>query len=283
MKNLIRLVRAKQWIKNVLIVAAPIGAAVEFTQQDIYILMKAFLAFSFVASVVYIFNDYRDRLVDSKHPTKRNRPLASGKISTVNAGFVALILITLGFTISIQVSKEASIYLLTYFLLNIAYSWKLKNISILEIVIVASGYSFRIIYGAEIFNLPVSKWLMVFVFTFAFGIVTSKRKAEYDAKDRDSTDRRKVLAEYSSNGLQSMTILSFSTSFTSYSFWIFEKNVKFELIPLACEVLALLIFSKLVLDSDQGKLESPEKLISVNPISSVLFLFALLNLLVIYI
>jgi hypothetical protein len=124
---------------------------------------------------------------------------------------------------------------------------------------------------------------MVFVFTFAFGIVTSKRKAEYDAKDRDSTDRRKVLAEYSSNGLQSMTILSFSTSFTSYSFWIFEKNVKFELIPLACEVLALLIFSKLVLDSDQGKLESPEKLISVNPISSVLFLFALLNLLVIYI
>lgn len=277
------LVRAKQWIKNLLIIAAPIGAAVEFTQHDFYILLKAFIAFSFVASVVYIFNDYCDRILDAKHPSKKNRPLASGKISKVQAGVIACLLFICGFSVSINVSYQASIYLFVYFLLNIAYSLGLKNIAILEIVIVASGYSFRIIFGSEVFNIPVSKWLMVFVFTFAFGIVTAKRKSEFDAIDREVSDRRKVLSEYSSYGLQSITTLSFSTSFTCYSFWIFEKDVDFQLIPLICEIVALLIFSKLVLDSDKGKLESPERLISVNPISLVLSVFALLNLLVIYV
>ena len=280
---LFRLLRVKQWIKNLLVFVAPIGAGVEPTWSTLKISCLGFIGFSLMASAVYIINDYRDRKMDRNHPKKKNRPIASGEISEKLALAVLIILLICSFVLIEDFGPEAILTVLCYLLINIAYSFKLKTFPVLELGIVASGYSLRILFGAQMFSLVASSWLMVSTFSAAFGVVAAKRLAELEDSKRSSAEKRQVLSEYSSLALQSTSTLAFGTAFTTYSLWLFEHAVDLQILPLACEMLALVLAAFLLIETSRGRLETPEDLVHSRRFVSIFSVFVFLNLVLLYI
>jgi len=280
---LCRLLRVKQWIKNLLVFAAPLGAGLEPSWATLRIGCLGFLGLSFTASSMYIINDYRDRVMDRSHPKKKYRPIASGEISEILALVIFVLLLVVSTFLIKSFRFEAILTVLTYFVINIAYSLKLKNFPVLELGIVASGYSLRILFGAQIFSLVASSWLMVSTFSAAFGVVAAKRLAELQDSKRSSAEKRQVLSEYSSSALQSTTTLAFGTAFTTYSLWLFDNSSELQILPLGCEMLALVLAAFLLIESNRGRLETPEEIFHSRKFTPIFSVFVFLNLLLIYI
>ena len=271
-----------QWIKNILIFAAPIGASLPFLIDTIFTSLQGFIAMCFVASSIYLINDFQDRVVDSQHPVKKFRPIASGEFQSGIAIALSLILLVIGLLISFNISRNSSVTLVVYFVINLLYSLKLKQIAILELGIVSSGYAIRILFGAQIFELIPSRWLMICAFSAAFGVVVAKRKSELISENRSKIIGRNVLKEYTSSGLHSAATLAFSTSFTTYSLWLFEKEAQNQLILLSTEILGLVVFVTLIMKTDRGELETPENLKQHRALVATFCVFALLNFVLFY-
>ncbi len=280
---LFRLLRVKQWVKNLLIFAAPLGAGLEPSWTTLGVGCLGFLGLSLTASSIYIVNDYRDRVMDRSHPKKKYRPIASGEISENLALIIFILLLIVSIFLIKSFRLEAILTVFSYFVINIAYTFKLKTFPVLELGIVASGYSLRILFGAQIFSLVASSWLMVSTFSAAFGVVAAKRLAELEDSKRSSAEKRQVLSEYSSLALQSTTTLAFGTAFTTYSLWLFENPVELQILPLACEMLALVLAAFLLIESNRGRLETPENIVHSRKFMPIFSVFVILNLLLIYI
>lgn len=278
LSQLFNLIRVRQWQKNLLIFATPVGANQFFKVGNFPIGFFGFISMSFAASGIYVINDYIDRKHDRLHPKKRLRPLASGSVPISYALLSTATLIGLALLISFKLSTFACFVLFVYLIMNVFYALKLKNEPIIEIGIVATSYVLRIIFGGYIFNIKPSSWLLITTFTLAFGIVASKRKCEL-AETNIYT--RKVLAHYSLENLQNLVIFSMATSFTSYSFWVFEKASDLLLLAFFCEVISILIFSKLISDSSSNLLQYPEKLFLNKSYSFLVIIFVICNILLI--
>ena len=279
---ILRLLRVNQWPKNLLILAAPLGGGLTLNWQNLNLGVSAFVTFSFLASGIYILNDYHDRFSDRNHPMKRFRPIASGQFPEQIALLLSFMLISLVF-INLDGHPTNSTYtLLSYLIINILYTFKLKTVPVLDLGIVASGYSLRILFGAQVFSIEPSSWLLISTFCAAFGVIAAKRKSELDSNISKGVHDRKVLNEYSSSGLQSVVTLAMGTAFTTYSLWLFENQNGPELIALCCEFLGLALLIQILMKSDKGLLESPEKLITNSHFIYTLFVFSALNVLVIY-
>ena len=278
-----QLLRVKHWPKNLLVLAAPLGAGIHITWTNLRIGFLGFLGFSFCASALYVINDYRDRHVDEMHPIKKYRPIAAGLIKKKFVPLIVFFLAGISVLVVSNFSSESRNTLLIYFILNLAYTFRLKTIAVLELGIVAFGYSLRILFGAQIFSLVASSWLMISTFCAAFGIIAAKRRAELNATNRGSSDKRQVLAGYNSSALHSVSGLAFGISFTSYSLWLFEHSATFQVLPLSCEMLGLVLLAFLLIESEQGKLESPEDLLKSGKFMTIFAIFATLNLFLLYI
>lgn len=174
--ELIELIRAKHWIKN-LFLFIPIffaGQLMEWAKYQQLIL--GFIAFSLVASAVYIVNDLRDYSFDRAHPVKKNRPIAAGKIQPKQAILIAILFMFLGLSLAWFISFSFSVLLLGYLLLNMAYSFGLKNFSIIDIMIVSSGFLIRVYSGGVLADVPVSHWLAIMILLLALFLALAKRR-----------------------------------------------------------------------------------------------------------
>jgi len=278
-----RLIRVKHWPKNLLVLAAPLGAGIQITSANLKIGFLGFLGFSLCASAIYVINDYRDRRIDEMHPLKKFRPIAAGLINTRLVPLIVIFLIAISNLTVSDFSLESKITLLIYFVLNLAYTFKLKNVAVLELGIVAFGYSLRILFGAQAFSLVASSWLMISTFCAAFGLIAAKRRAEVNATNRETLGKRQVLIDYNSSALHSVSGLAFGISFTTYSLWLFEHSVNLQVLPLACEMLGLVLLAYLLIESERGKLESPEDLLKTGKFMAIFAIFAVLNLVLLYI
>jgi 4-hydroxybenzoate polyprenyltransferase len=278
-----RLLRVKQWVKNFLIFAAPIGAGVAPSISAIEIGALGFISFSLSASAIYVLNDFRDRHLDREHPQKKLRPIASGLVSAKISIPISTFLFMVSLLTVWDFGPEATLTISCYLLINILYTFRLKTFPVLELGIVASGYSLRILFGAQIFGLVASSWLMISTFAAAFGVIAAKRRSELNDAKRSESSKRKVLDSYSSTALQATSTLAFGTAFTTYSLWLFEHSVGLQILPLFCEILALVIFTFLLIESDRGELESPEDLLNSVNFMSIFGIFAVLNLVLLYI
>ncbi|MBU4537524.1 MAG: decaprenyl-phosphate phosphoribosyltransferase [Weeksellaceae bacterium] len=185
MTKYLKLLRVEQWVKN-LFVFAPLFFSGNITNFDL--LLKsifAFAVFSLAASSIYILNDYSDIESDRKHPEKRNRPLASGAISKTTAigFFVVLVILCTALIISgqqffhLNYLKFATIIAL-YFLMNIAYTFKLKHIAIIDVTIIASGFVLRVLAGGYATGIYISQWAILLTFVLALVLAIGKRRGE---------------------------------------------------------------------------------------------------------
>ena len=164
MKPFIRLLRVKHYIKN-LLVFLPLFFGRALSDRDkIISAVLGFIAFSFLSSAVYIFNDMKDVESDRLHPTKRTRPLACGEITFAMARILFLVCLAIALLLSVVIdSLWGGVCLAVYLLINLTYSLGWKNVPVLDVVLLASGFVLRVFYGGIITHIEISDWLYLVV------------------------------------------------------------------------------------------------------------------------
>ncbi|RAJ06738.1 4-hydroxybenzoate polyprenyltransferase [Chitinophaga skermanii] len=192
----LKLLRPTHWAKN-LFLFIPLFFAGEITHIDkIVSLIQAFISFSLIASSIYIINDYRDIEADKLHPKKSKRPLASGAVSKPAALVIFGICIALGFGIALLLKTKFAFVLGLYFVMNLAYSYGLKNISILDIIILSIGFVLRVKAGGIVAVITISEWLMLMVFLLSLFMAIAKRRDDVLIKLESGKDMRKAVKGY---------------------------------------------------------------------------------------
>lgn len=221
MKEYFKLLRVKHYIKNILLFIPMFFAGSIFDVSKLAKCIVGFLCFCLTSSVVYILNDKRDVEKDKKHPTKKNRPLASGKIKPRNALIISIIFLIIVVAMSVWLkSIEGGICLILYFGLNIAYSMGLKNRPIVDIVILASGFVIRVFYGGYITGIEISKWLYLVVISGSLYMGLGKRRNELKMK----TETREVLKYYNEAFLDKNMYVCVSCANIFYTLWTLDMS-----------------------------------------------------------
>ncbi len=178
-------------------------------------LFSSFFAFSFVASAIYIINDWKDREIDRLDPKKRNRPIASGKVSLIEAFFIFLVLILSTILISIQLNWYAIGLLLTYFIVNIFYSFGAKKIILLDIFIISIGFVLRVLFGSYSMRISASPWLISSTFFIALFLGFYKRLYEVTFAPAENM----IGGQYHRESLKSFIDISAGLSIMTYSLY----------------------------------------------------------------
>jgi len=184
LNDCLRVLRAHQWVKNILLFIPLLAAHVLITLELTQHMLLAFLSFSLCASAVYITNDLLDLESDRQHPRKYKRPFASGKIPIWNGLVLAPILLLSSITIGVLVSQEFTVCLLIYFGLTCAYSFFLKRVALLDCMVLAILYTLRIVAGAIAAEVPLSFWLLSFSVFLFLSLAFIKRYAELYSSEK---------------------------------------------------------------------------------------------------
>ncbi len=219
----IRLFRPKHYIKNLLIFV-PLFFSASFGKslEQLGRLFMAFSAFCFVSSLVYIVNDIKDREADRLHEIKCKRPIASGEISAGSAAAAAFILAAAAFFLNWSAAgsplNAELIFLILYFGLNAAYSFKLKHIPIIDVMILASGFLIRTLYGAEISGTKASDWLILTIIAISLYMGFGKRRNEI-IKQNGRFQTREVLKQYTCSFCDKMMNVCMTLGIAFYSLW----------------------------------------------------------------
>jgi len=222
----IRLLRPKDWAKN-LFLFIPLFFSGQLDNWDLYPrLLLGILAFSLVASSIYIINDYRDIEDDRKHPEKSKRPLASGAVTRSAAVVICIGLVIAGFAIAWLLREKFLFVLAIYFLLNLAYSFGLKTIPILDVMIVAAGFVLRVKGGAVIGLIPLSEWLNIMVFLLALFMAIGKRRDDVLLKLSSGTDMRKSIKGYNLEFLNVILALVCAVIVVAYFMYTMSPDVQ---------------------------------------------------------
>lgn len=251
MKNCLKLIRVKHWVKNLLIFIPLVGSGL-VTYSNVISCIEAFFAFSFASSFIYIINDIRDIEKDRLHPRKKNRPLPSGKIKKSTAICIAVLMIILSIIINTIINNNfinASLYfLMSYVLINICYSMGFKNIAIVDIVLLASGFVIRVYYGASVIDVLVSNWLFLTVMSASLFLGLGKRKKELIS----NKETRKVLQEYNEAFLDKFQYLSLCLTIVFYSLWAIEQSIKYLYLTIPLLIVIFMKYSLNIEKNDEG-------------------------------
>jgi 4-hydroxybenzoate polyprenyltransferase len=213
-----RLMRPRHWVKNGFVAIGPLFANVLWQKEFASRVALTVVGFCLISSGVYIINDLFDRKSDANHPTKKNRPLASGQVSPVTAISVQLALILTGLVIGYLASPTVLIILALYLLLNVAYSLQLKHVVILDVFILASGFMLRILAGTSGIGVKPSQWLLLCGLMIALFLGFAKRRAELAALNGNHA-ARKVLNVYSPALLDQMIVVTATCVVITYSLY----------------------------------------------------------------
>ena len=223
--ELLRALRPHQWVKN-LFVLTPLVFSEHLAHLDLLIrAAAAFLLFSLLSGCVYLLNDLVDIESDRLHPTKKNRPLASGRLS-VAAGRRALgvLLIVTGagaFSLSLEFAASA----LAYFVLNVGYSFSLKNVPFVDVLIIATGFILRLLAGAAAIEVPLSLWLIGCTLLLAAFLALGKRRHEMGVMNEDRGRTRAVLERYTETGIRVGMVFTGVATTACYGAYVFlDKN-----------------------------------------------------------
>ncbi len=223
LQGLFKSLRPRQWTKNIFLFAALVFDRQLTSMDGLLRTILAVILFSLLSSSIYIFNDIADREADRNHPTKRNRPIASGKISVKTASFVAVFLIVATIIPAFFLSKGFGVICVAYLVINLFYSKWLKHIPILDVMILASGYVLRVAAGVTIITVErFSPWLYVVTTLLALFIGLGKRRTELSTLSSNAHIHRKVLDGYTIPFLDQLITIVSGTTIIAYSLYTFS-------------------------------------------------------------
>jgi len=222
--SFVREARPRQWVKNLLVLAAP-GAAGDLTVGTTAgRTLLVFVAFCLVSSGTYYINDIRDVEQDRLHPRKRTRPIASGEIALGTAAVVAAVLLSTGVGLALLTEPRSAAVVALYGVLTVAYSMGLKNTALLDLALVSSGFVLRAVAGAVATATPMSDWFILCTMFGSFFIVTGKRFAETHEMGNDAGTTRRTLLVYPPGYLAQLLTLACGATLLTYCLWALENS-----------------------------------------------------------
>lgn len=224
MKKYIDLLHVNNWIKNGFVIAPAIFSFNLFSWNLLLKTMYAFFSFSFSSSFIYILNNLIDRDKDVRHPVKKNRPIASGLVSVRHAVLMACLLIIPSVAFGILCNRSVLIVISSYIIINILYSIKLKEIPILDVSIVSTGFLLRILAGSFAIGVVSSDWILLTTFFLALFMSFSKRRSEYLLLNKDREKHRLVLGFYSLKLLDIYVFICASLAIISYALYAIDPE-----------------------------------------------------------
>lgn len=210
---LIRLMRPHQWLKNVFVFAGLVFSQSWHDGPLALRVLSAFAAFCCCSSMVYILNDWHDRASDALHPAKRHRPLASGAVAVPAALVLAGLLLAAGWLLA-SGNRTLLALLGSYVAINLAYSWRLKQVPVVDVSIIASGFMLRLLVGTLAVGIAPSRWLLLTGIFLTLFLGFCKRKAE---SFQDEASQRAVLAHYPAALLDTFIAVTMTATLTTYS------------------------------------------------------------------
>src|SRR5689334_20562657 len=270
--GVIKAIRPRQWMKNLLVLLAPVaalGGNVHYDYREVAVkVLIAFVAFSLAASTVYLVNDVRDVEADRQHPTKRFRPIAAGVVPVWLAYTVAVVL---GIA-ALGISYLASLNLAIYIAMQMAYCFGLKHQAVLDICIVSSAYLIRAIAGGAATGIPLSQWFLLVMTFGSLFMVAGKRYAELQLAERTGAKIRKSLESYTASYLRFVWTLSAGAMVLCYALWAFERdgtNASWYAVTIIPITIAVLRYA---VDVDGGLAGEPEEIASKDRVLQLLLL-----------
>ena len=259
---LLRQARPKQWVKNLLVFAAPGAAGVLNQWPSLWRSVVIFIAFCLASSGTYYWNDLFDIKSDRNHPAKRYRPIASGELAVGTARLVGSLLLVAGIGLAATTRWQASLVVAAYVVLTSLYTTVLKHIAVVDLVAVASGFVLRAVAGAVATDVEMSKWFSLTISFASLFIVAGKRYAELRDLGEDA-QTRSTLDDYSLGFLRIVLSVSCGAALVTYCIWAFDTRelasttwpfYELSIIPMA---IALLRYT-LVLEQGHGA--APEEI-----------------------
>lgn len=200
LSNLIKLIRPAQWVKNGFIFLPLFFGGRLLDWYAWSQVLIAFVSFSAMASAVYCFNDLTDASADAAHSVKRMRPVASGALRRVTAGYICVTLCVVSLLISClclrQSAAEVTAVMLLYMVLNLAYSLWLKHVAILDVIVIALGFVLRVLVGGMAGQIELSPWIMLMTFLLALFMAFAKRRADFVLSDSAGHEMRRSVRGY---------------------------------------------------------------------------------------
>lgn len=276
--QVIRIARPIHWVKNLALFGALFLTGTLYETGLFKDVMMAFVAFSFATSATYIFNDILDATSDKLHPLKRFRPIASGKLPIFLAFLELLGFVLLSLAIAVSLNQLFFTLILTYLGLQALYSLGLKNLHVIDILIIATGFILRVYAGAFIINAHLSVWFLLCVVSASLFLAAGKRRAEINLLEAVDGGTRKSLTKYSKELLNSYVTMFGNATWMSWSLYTFFESPKATLdfwlvlaelsrattidklmmLTIPVVIFGIMRYEALIFE---GKSEAPEKLL----------------------
>lgn len=222
-KALLLLMRPKQWTKNLFVFGAIMFSGNFSDERLILANLFVFVMFCLTSSSVYVFNDIVDADKDRKHPVKKYRPIASGKVSKIQGIIFDIILFIIIITFTSRFDVKILILLITYVVMNIFYSFILKNVVIIDVMIITAGFVIRLISGGIATHVELSPWIILCTILLALFIALNKRKSEIISMKENRTKTRKILEEYSVELIDKMLTIVTPSILMAYCLYTFNS------------------------------------------------------------
>lgn len=264
LNSILRATRPKQWVKNLLVLAAPVAAGTVFEPHVLIRSLIALVAFILVSAGIYLTNDIFDLESDRLHPVKSKRPIASGELSAKAAGIAAALLLAAGIGVSAAADRPLVAVVGTYTVLMLAYSGRLKHEPVLDIAIVAIGFVLRSVAGGVASHLFISHYFLLVSGFGSLFVVAGKRYSELKRHAGEEVPTRRALASYSTGFLNFVRSVAGGVTIITYCLWAFERAatagdgglfIELSIVPF---VIAILRYGLLI---ENELAEAPEDLI----------------------
>jgi 4-hydroxybenzoate polyprenyltransferase len=220
------LLRPEQWVKNLLVFAALIFSRHLFIADSMARAVLAFVSFCLVASASYLVNDVHDAESDRLHPSKRQRPIAAGRVASHLALLVAAVLTAAGFALAAALGQGFACTLAAYAVLQIAYSFLLKDVVIVDVMAIATGFVLRAVGGGVAIDVDVSPWLIICTFLLALFLGFSKRRHEVQLLEENAGAHRPSLRDYSPYFLDQMISVVTASTVLAYAIYSVSPEVR---------------------------------------------------------
>lgn len=224
-KDIVKLLRIRQWIKNGFVFAGIIFAGLAASIDAWKLALGAFAAFCAASSAVYVLNDLVDRRKDALHPVKKDRPMASGRVKLPLAIILIIVLLAFGIALPLLMNSMNLLYCIAgYFIMMLAYSLYLKRVVIIDVMIIAAGFLIRAVAGVVVLGVSISVWLILCTALLALFLALNKRRGEIE-KYGNGGNTRGVLQDYSLASLSNMLGIITPSIFVCYALYTFNSPV----------------------------------------------------------
>lgn len=285
--NLIKLARPKQWVKNGVLLAALVFAGTIGDSKSVELAIGAMAIFCLLSSSIYTLNDLVDRDKDRQHPIKRNRPIASGKVSVALAIAMVIVLAAAGLGAAFLISPNFLVISASFMLLNGLYSFLLKNIVIVDVMTLALSFVVRAYAGAVAIDVPASKWMLINTLLLALFLGFGKRRHELVLLENEAGAHRASLSHYSPYLLDQLIGVTTASVVVMYMLYSFSTEVsqklKAENLFLTIPFVVYGIFRYLYLIHRQEKGGNPTRVLFTDrPILLTVLLWMLTVIAVLY-